>query len=157
MALVANILYVDTSSVIRIALGDHDGPELEKVMKRYTDLGVKLASSKLLELECRRATIRLKSEGMPYQEIERLASNVELLPITDEIWELAKGIGAPVKSLDAIHLATASIVPNCQLLTSDKNMQVVAPTLGITLAKQPVMRLELCDGGVGVLGGYGDD
>jgi len=132
---VANKLYLDSSSAIRIATGDHNGPELESIVERYTNLGVKLVSSKLLKLECYRASIRLELEGKPYPEILRFVSKVDFLPITDEIWKIAEGIEVPVKSLDAIHLATASIIPHCHLLTSDHNMKAVAPTLGIELAR----------------------
>lgn len=130
----ANKLYVDTSSLIRMAIGDQNGPELEELLNKYADLGVELVSSQLLELECRRATIRLALEGHPAPRIEKLSSKFNLLPITDKVWAVAMSIPKHVKTLDALHLATCSLVPDCVLLTSDTNMREVAPSLGISLA-----------------------
>jgi predicted nucleic acid-binding protein len=117
-----------------MAIGDHDGPELEELARKYTALGVELVSSQLLELECRRATIRLNLESKPYPEIEELVQRITLLPITDKVWSVAMSIPQHVKTLDALHLATCSLVPECLLLSSDANMRTVAPSLGIELA-----------------------
>lgn len=126
-------LYVDSSSVIRMATGEHNGPELESQMRRYLDRGAILVSSKLLQLECRRTAIRMNTEGYSYPEIEELASRVLPLPITDEVWNAALAIPYHVKTLDALHLATCLLVSDCLMLTSDNNMRMVARHLGIDL------------------------
>jgi predicted nucleic acid-binding protein len=131
---VINKIYVDSSSLLRIATGDHDGAELNETLQKYINLGIEPISSKLLELECHRASVRLAYEGQPPLRIERLLERFRLLAITDQIWEIAMGIEVPIKSLDAIHLATCSILSDCVLLTSDKNMRAVAAGMGIKLA-----------------------
>lgn len=129
------LLYIDTSAAIRIELGDHDGPELKKFVAAQRLSGVMLCSSRLLELECRRAAVRLEAEGFDSKEVATFAANCRLLPIDDDVWRTALGITQTVKSLDAIHLATCALVPNVRLLTSDITMRTVAKALGIVVAE----------------------
>jgi len=127
-------IYVDTSSLVRMAMSDHNGVYLQKVFDDYLRQGAVAVSSKILELESARTAIRLISEGRAGEKVLEFAKNIDYIPITETIWETALHIPQPVKTLDAIHLATCTIIPDCVLLTSDANMRKVAPALGITLA-----------------------
>jgi len=131
---VPKYIYVDTSSLVRMALIDHDGAHLLNAFDQYLSIGTLAVSSKLLELESARTAIRLISEGRDGSKVTDFVKNIAYLPLDDDVWKVALAIAPPVKSLDAIHLATCTLVPDCVLLTSDANMRKVAPALGITLA-----------------------
>jgi predicted nucleic acid-binding protein len=131
--MVAPPLYVDSSSVIRIALGDHDGGRLDNIVYAEKERGSVLLSSQLLELECRRTSTRLALAGLKQDQLERFVIEFDLLPIDDDVWRVAMGISQPIKTLDSIHLATCLLVPDVQLLTSDKLMRQTALELGISV------------------------
>jgi len=124
-------LYVDSSSLIRVALGDHDASALHRIIVAAGRNGATLVSSRLLELEARRTSIRLASEGLDPSPIEAWVDATTLVPIDDDVWRGAMRIRSHVKTLDSLHLSTASLVPDCMMLTSDQNMKQVATTLGI--------------------------
>ncbi|MCL1800947.1 MAG: type II toxin-antitoxin system VapC family toxin [Promicromonosporaceae bacterium] len=128
-----NSLYIDSSSLIRIDIGEHDGARMERLVQRYQADGAALVTSRLLHLECRRVAIRLNLEGHSNSAIERYARMFQPLPLDEDVWRAAMNIRQHVKTLDAIHLATCALVPNAVLLSSDASMQEVAPKLGIKL------------------------
>jgi len=103
--------YVDSSVVLRVALRSSDSlPEWHSI-DQYV-------SSVLLRLECARTLERLRiAEGMSADEIleRRLAVDsittvAKLIAIDDDVLERAeRAFSEPLKTLDAIHLATAII------------------------------------------------
>ncbi|MDR0481970.1 MAG: type II toxin-antitoxin system VapC family toxin [Cellulomonadaceae bacterium] len=129
--MVTACLYIDTSVAMRIALREHDGEMLRATVERLQRSGYRLVSSRLLELECRRVAVRLAHEGRDGGSAEQLVADCDLLDIDEDIWRVAMGITQHVKTLDALHLATAALIPECLLLTSDARMREVAASLGI--------------------------
>jgi len=124
---------VDSSSLIRVALGDHNASALHRTILAAGSNGATLVSSRLLELEARRTSIRLASEGLDPSPIEAWVDATTLLPIDDDVWRGAMRIRPHVKTLDSLHLSTAALVPDCMMLTSDQHMKEVATTLGIEI------------------------
>lgn len=124
-------LYVDSSSLIRVAMGDHNASALHEVIVTAGRNGARLVSSRLLELEARRTSIRLEMDRLDPSPIEAWVNATTLLPIDDDVWREAMRIRPHVKTLDSLHLATASLVPDCMMLTSDDVMKQVGRDLGI--------------------------
>jgi len=118
--------YVDASIVVHAVLpwGDERAPQW---LDSLTGRGDAAVSSTLLRLEVTRA---LRRERLDVS-LARTAAAIELVSIDDGILHAAGAIGAHVKSLDAIHLATCQLLgANVTVATHDAAMQWVAQQLG---------------------------
>lgn len=100
-AVAAGLAYVDSSALVKLPLA-----EAERVALRAELSGwVGLVSSSLLEIEVLRACGR---HGDAYlRRAEQAVARVALLPIDATIVAHAARLGPALRSLDAIHLATA--------------------------------------------------
>jgi len=120
--------YLDTSVAMHALLGHSPGAAawLEAADR---DSEAELVSSRILRTEITRA---LRREGLPVGERDRLLTGVGLVPITEAILEQAEAIIPHVKTLDAIHLASALALGRDPLVvTHDATMDAVAQDLGL--------------------------
>ena len=104
------IAYLDSSVVLRIVLGQPGSlPEWKEITS-----GV---ASGLVEVECLRTIDRLRVAGLSADEtalrreaVYRLLESVEVVePTTVVLRRAAQPLPTPLGTLDAIHLATASL------------------------------------------------
>ncbi|MGL5866470.1 MAG: type II toxin-antitoxin system VapC family toxin [Dermatophilaceae bacterium] len=128
------MIYIDTSALLRVIFPDDTTPALE----RYFDRDPALVSSALLQVEARRGTLRRAPLRLP--QVDVVLSEVEVVEIGDAVIESAGRLSDPrLRSLDAIHLATALLVGEDvdALLTYDDRLadaarehglEVVSPT-----------------------------
>jgi uncharacterized protein len=94
------VLYVDTSALGRVLLGEPDRSAILHELGRFEQK----VSSRLLALELRRLALHAGLRDAA----EQLLAGVALIPITDPILGAADAMGpTSVATLDAIHLATA--------------------------------------------------
>jgi predicted nucleic acid-binding protein len=103
------IAYLDSSVLLRIVLNQH--PQLNEWSA--LDTGV---SSALIAVECSRSLERLWRTGrLPDEDVTpkreeaaAIVRRLEVLPITQTVLDLASmPLPIPLRTLDAIHLATA--------------------------------------------------
>lgn len=126
------VIYVDTSTLVRAALAEHDGEVQRQRMRAHLAAGDRMVSSKLLWLEAERVATRLEVvDGRDGEPVRAYVRGVSLLPLDDDVWRRAHAIRQHVRTLDAIHLATCALA-GVELLTSDTQMREVAGALGIT-------------------------
>ena len=93
-------MYVDTSAVGRVLLGEPDAPA---VLRDLADFDQHVASG-LLRIELRRLALREDA----LDAADRLLDGVALIPLDDAILASSETLPpATVATLDAIHLATA--------------------------------------------------
>jgi predicted nucleic acid-binding protein len=93
-------IYIDTSAIGRILLGEPDAPA---VLRDLADFDQHIAS-RLMRIELRRLALR---EGL-LDAADQLLSGVALIPLDDAVLAHAETVPpAIVATLDAIHLATA--------------------------------------------------
>ena len=93
-------MYVDTSALARVLLGEPDAPAVVRELERFD----RSVSSGLLRIELRRVGLRSDRLG----DVDQLLAGMALIPMADELLSLAETIEpADVGALDAIHLATA--------------------------------------------------
>jgi predicted nucleic acid-binding protein len=93
-------VYVDTSALGRVLLGEPDAPIVIRALHDFDQH----VASRLLRLELRRLALR---EGL-LDHADQLLSSVALLPLDDEVLDAAESIRpATIATLDAIHLVTA--------------------------------------------------
>ncbi len=121
------MIYIDTSAFLDRMLGQNNHVEITTVLKRAERASEPTVSSRLLQLEARRVQVR---ESLDPDLVQANVDRVHLLPMTEEVWQGAFKIESHVRTLDALHLATCSVV-QARLMTSDVQMAQVADDLGI--------------------------
>ena len=118
------MIYLDSSALIRMLDSEHPS---HPPLLRFLDDGDRwreLITSALTGIEVARVAVRERSAELRARADEFLAA-IPIVPITAEVVARARGITAPVKSLDAIHLGTAAESRASELLSYDKRMQSV--------------------------------
>ena len=94
------VVYVDTSALGRVLLGEPDAPAILR------DLGAfdQRVASRLLRVELRRLALRERR----LHDADQLLAGLALLPLDEELLAAAETVPpASVATLDAIHLMTA--------------------------------------------------
>lgn len=120
--------YVDTSIAVMALLG-HSESAARWLEEIDNDHSAELVSSRILRTELTRV---LRREGLPVADRERLLVGVGVVPLTDGILQQAEAIVPHVKTLDAIHLASALAIGGSPVIVShDANMIAVAAELGL--------------------------
>jgi len=93
-------LYVDTSALGRVLLGEPDAPAIVRELRGFDQP----VASELLRVELRRVGLR---EGL-LGDADRLLSAIALVPLDAGLLQAAETVGpSSVATLDAIHLVTA--------------------------------------------------
>lgn len=127
------VAYVDSSALLKIVIREAETPALE------ADFAARdgLVTSRLAVLECRRAARRLL-RGRALQSVEQVLEAVYLLEITPAILERAATAGPlTLRSLDAIHLATALSIddPELEVITFDRRFAEAAAASGLRVVQ----------------------
>ncbi|NKY09548.1 type II toxin-antitoxin system VapC family toxin [Cellulomonas hominis] len=118
--------YLDSSVALRAVL---DVPERPRVLHWVDARAGKLVSSRLLRTEIVRV---LRRERLPVSAASPLLSRVGLVSLSDEVASVAESIERHVKTLDALHLATALVIGEpVVVVTHDDTMAAVAGHLGL--------------------------
>lgn len=127
-------LYLDTSALGRVLLGEPDREPILQELARFE----RLLASRLMRVELRRLALR---KGL-LDAAEQMLAGVAMLPIDPEVLHAAETLTpASVATLDAIHLATAIRVAAAGLLDAvmtydarlaagcaEHGIEVIAPT-----------------------------
>lgn len=122
------IVYLDSSVALRTIL---NVPERHRLQTWMETSGFTYVSSRLLRTEVVRV---LRREGRPLADATALLDRVGMLEITRETHTVAESIERNVKTLDALHLATAILLGTPVTVAShDTTMRVVAEHLGLSV------------------------
>ena len=125
------MIYLDTSFVGLIFLNQEHAQEANQILH---DLGKDnfFASSRLLEVELTRL---MRRNGLALDDVNEYLRELYLLPIDDAVVERACTLTGSLKSLDAIHLATALTIDSPRdpvtFLTHDARLLAEAKRLGL--------------------------
>ena len=124
------VLYLDTSALGRVLLGEPDAPAIARELARFDQH----VASRLLAIELRRLALRHNL----LEAATALLAGVALVPLTDATLGVAETVlPANVTTLDAIHLATALGLAEAQLLgaimTYDARLAEGARAHGLTV------------------------
>lgn len=125
------MIYLDTSFVGLIFLNQEHAQEANQILH---DLGKDnfFASSRLLEVELIRL---MRRNGLALDDVNEYLRELYLLPIDDAVVERACTLTGSLKSLDAIHLATALTIDSPRdpvtFLTHDARLLAEAKRLGL--------------------------
>lgn len=120
-----SLIYLDSSVALRTLL---DVPERERLQLWMQEAGT-IVSSRLLRTEVIRV---LRRDSRPLSEGAPLLDRVGMLAISRETHTVAESIERHVRTLDALHLATALLIgEQVRVATHDRTMKTVAEHLGL--------------------------
>jgi predicted nucleic acid-binding protein len=127
-------IYVDSSALVKRAIRERESAELIDTLDRHQSEGIVLFSSTLAWIEVTR-TLRLRLDLEPPAEVAQLGdialSGVLESPITGQVVSIARRLGpSTLRSLDAIHLATAALLAADLVCAYDKRLLIAASELG---------------------------
>ncbi len=121
-----NIIYLDLSVALRTIL---DVPERVRLQEWMQKPETTFVSSRLLRTEVIRV---LRRDNRPAADGAPLLDRVGLLEITRETHAIAESFERHIKTLDALHLATALLIGEpVTVATHDNVMKSVAEVLGL--------------------------
>lgn len=127
------MIYLDTSAFLKTVVDEPQSQALQTYLERVD--GPAFVSSSLLAVEARRGVLRNRPARLP--RVDMALSRVTLLDVSGQVIESAGRLPDPrLRSLDAIHLATALLIRDDLhvLLTYDDRLAAAARTHGLTTA-----------------------
>lgn len=117
-------VYVDSSALVKLLVEEPETSHLQR------DLSGPTATSALALVEVHRAVTRRAPELAT--SAERLVRSCLLVSVTDGVLERARTLVSDrLKTLDAIHLATALHVPVARMVTYDRRLMAAARDAGL--------------------------
>lgn len=127
-------IYLDSSALVKRALREDESDALIERIDEWVREGSQLVSSTLAWIELTRS-IRSRRESESPQEIIRLTENavagVDESPMSETVADIARRIGpTTLRSLDSIHLATATLIGADLVCAYDRRMLASAEELG---------------------------
>jgi predicted nucleic acid-binding protein len=127
------VIYLDTSALVKLIRIEAESDALDDWLDERTE--IRWISSVLAEVELPRAMRAVAPEGL--SAVPGVLARLDRFEIDRVIRSTAAAYPDPaLRSLDAIHLATAqtaaSIAPLTALVTYDSRLGAAAKTLGMT-------------------------
>lgn len=122
-------IYLDTSAAAKLLVDEVESDAITAYLDRDDD-DHEIVSSALLETELRRLAVRLV---LPQSSVSDLLSRVDLIDPTRSIFHEAGVLpGSNLRSLDALHLATALRAEVDVLVAYDIRLLEAARALGLS-------------------------
>ena len=135
-------VYLDSSAILKRVLGETESPALDEEVRRRLGGSDILLSSALATIEVGRALRSRIDELGPVNAANLTDEALEGIAecgISEQVISLARRLGPPsLRSLDAIHLATASIVAADVVIAYDERLLQAASELGFRTASPGV-------------------
>jgi len=125
-------VYIDSSALLKLVLSERETPALRQALSRWPDR----VSSVLLPIECRRILLRAGNPAEVVDRLEQELACVTTIRLEEPVQKLAAAIGPPrLRSLDAIHLATALSIGDCPeaFVTYDERLAEAARAAGLNV------------------------
>jgi predicted nucleic acid-binding protein len=125
------IVYVDTSALLKRVIAEEGSEDVRSALHRSVGAGDLLASSALTWVEVERALRRAGLSGIG-SLAEAALAGIDELPLGASVLHRARSIGPPsLRSLDALHLASAIGLGADLLMTFDDRLAVGARGEGL--------------------------
>jgi len=125
------LIYLDASALVTLVAGRQYVPQLRQFLLRYP--GIPMGTSSIGFVEVVRTLDRI---GDYPQAMRDLVQNFTEILVTEEVRDQAALVPAGVRTLDAVHVASAQVIgPSLKVLVSyDTRMLDVAHSLGLPTA-----------------------
>lgn len=125
-------MYLDSSAIVKLVLPE---PETHALVSRLQD-DPDVISSALARVEVLRALKRIEATPAVWDQAERVLARIALVRVDDAVLDSAAAIDpAELRSLDAVHLATALGIGERLdgLVTYDSRLREAADRAGLTV------------------------
>jgi uncharacterized protein len=131
------IVYLDSSAIIKRVIDEPDSAALERQLGEWAGTDGPAQTSTLAEVEVSRALRRRLDIELDYTRIRDASDaafgDLVIHPIDAEIVRTARIIDPPIlRSLDALHLATAVLIGADVVVTYDDRLAEAAAAVGLT-------------------------
>jgi len=128
-------IYLDSSALLKRVVDEPDSEALERQLRKWAEEGPAQTSA-LAEVEVSRALRRRLDLDVDYVEIrdavDGALGDLVIHPMDVEIIRTARIIDPPIlRSLDAIHLATAVLIGAEVIVTYDDRLAEAAAAVGL--------------------------
>lgn len=132
-------MYADSSALVKLIVEEPESLALERHLKGKP----LLATSRIAVVEVLRATGLANPAPDVQDEAERLLSSCMLVDVTDALVNRAATLAsATIRTLDAVHLASALKVAPDELIAYDRRLLAAAARHGLVISS-PGVRLSL--------------
>lgn len=129
------LIYVDTSAALKRVFEDDESEALTVAIDDAVLVGDRLISSHLTRVELGRGIRRridFESHARLTSAFDAATGDIAFAPLSSSIVESARVVGPPVlRSLDAIHLATAIAVSAGEVWTYDERLAAASEEMGL--------------------------
>ena len=128
---VERLVYLDSSAIVKLV----DAAPVSAALRQYLRRRRRYVSSALARTEVARALLQRSPEAV--RSGHDILSSIDLVRVSDRVLNLAGELmPATLRSLDAIHLATAQLLkPNVRrIVTYDERLAAAAQTFGFAVA-----------------------
>lgn len=123
------ITYLETSAAAKLLVTEVETATLAAHLDQLSAED-SIASSVLLETELRRLAVR---ESLPQQDVSTLLRGIRLLQARRQVFQSAGLLPEPsLRSLDALHLASAILDGADVMITYDQRLIAAAEAVGMT-------------------------
>ena len=124
----APLVYADSSALVKLVVEEPESVALEG----HLGSGPQLITSRIALVEVPRAVRLANPEPAVRQDADRLLGSCMLIDVTDRVLRSAADLaGATLRSLDAIHLASALRVAPDELVAYDARLLEAAAENGL--------------------------
>lgn len=127
------MIYLDSSALLKLLIEENESTAVASWLSEHSAIPV--VSSELAKLEVIRAVRRLEPTSVPAARV--LVSQLDLIPLTGAVIDQATDVGEPpLRSLDAIHLASALAIGDdmTSLVVYDHRLAAAAAAAGLPIA-----------------------
>ena len=127
------MIYLDSCAMVKLLIEEPESNALDSHLAQQNHAGVHAISSQLSITEVHRALIRHGADETIHDEADAMLAAYATLPL-EPILESAGRLPQPaLRSLDALHLATARMLGPAvtQFITYDKRLVTAATELGL--------------------------
>jgi predicted nucleic acid-binding protein len=126
------IVYADSSALVKLVIDEPESDELES----YLDAGPVIATSRLALVEVPRATVLADPAPAVQDEVAKLLDACLLVEVTADVLAAAARLASrTVRTLDAIHLASAVRIGADELVAYDRRLLAAAAAHGLSTAQ----------------------
>lgn len=131
------IVYLDTSVVLKRVRDEEDSADVLRLISRHAQSGDGLVTSALTWVETSRALRRIGVRERTELDslTDRAVGDLVLVDIAAPVIDLAAHLSVQyIKTLDALHVASALIVSADLVITRDEQMAHACEQLGLSVA-----------------------
>lgn len=122
-------VYVDASAAAKLLIEEAESPALGEHLDRVAADGAAIVASTLLETELRRLAVR---EELAQSAVSDLLDRIDLAePNKSLFYEAGILPGRRLRSLDALHLATAIRLEADEIVAYDQRLAEAARSVGL--------------------------